>query len=323
MADAVVLPSEVDGALRQPRVFNTGAVENAQALRADIGLARANILANQQFIAGFSTSRDTEGGTVADSSLVNLVMRFADRDAASAAVNALAGTTDTQKPVSIRRHPDAVASSFGMADGVIVESFTPYRNYLLYQWVRTSKPLRAAAEFVAKTLDLQVPRMAGFTATDPSRLTGLSADPTGLLAHTLPVGPGAVSPNTGVYSPRAALHFQADPVESAALFTAAGVEAVSLRGSVVFRSRDSEAAATLADQLSARDVAAGATQIQGVAGLPEARCVDGGVDARRTRPRFRCFASAGGYAFETSSEEQNDARKQAAAQYLMLRDYHP
>lgn len=323
MADAVVLPSEVDSALRQPRVFNTGVVENAQALRVDIGLTRANILAAHEFTAGFSTSRDTEGGAVADSSLVNLVMSFTDQDAASAAVAALAATTRNQKPTPIPRHPDAAASSFDMAHGVIVESFTPRRNYLLYQWARTSRPIQAAAELVAKTLDLQMPRMDGFAPSGPSRRAGLSADPTGLLTHTLPVPSRIVSPNIGVYSQRAALHFQADPVDSAAAFTAAGVEAMSLRGAMVFESRDAAAAANLADQLSARDVAAGATRIQGVAGLPKASCVDGGVDTRRAQPRFHCFASAGGYAYETSSDEQEDARKQAAAQYLILRNYHP
>src|SRR5690348_16871960 len=37
MADVVVVPSEVDTRLRQLRPFNTGPVQNAQALRADIG----------------------------------------------------------------------------------------------------------------------------------------------------------------------------------------------------------------------------------------------------------------------------------------------
>lgn len=259
MADAVVLPSEVDSALRQPRVFNTGAVENAQALQADIGLTRANILAAQGFLAGFSTARDSKGRAVTDSSMVNLVMRFTDQDAASAAVAALAATTGNQKPTSIPRHPDTAASSFDMAHGVIVESFTPQRNYLLYQWTQTSRPIQVAAELVAKTLDLQVPRIERFAPTGPSHLGGSSADPTGLLAHTLPIPPGIVSPNTGVYSGRAALHFQADPVDSATAFTAAGVEAVSFRGATVFKSRDAASAAALADQLSARDVAAGAT----------------------------------------------------------------
>ena len=45
MADAVVVPNEVDAALRELVVFNTGAVESVQALRADVGLSRANIAA--------------------------------------------------------------------------------------------------------------------------------------------------------------------------------------------------------------------------------------------------------------------------------------
>jgi hypothetical protein len=56
MADAVVIPSEVDSELRQLRPSNTGAVENALALRADIGLSRANIAAKHGFVAGFSSA---------------------------------------------------------------------------------------------------------------------------------------------------------------------------------------------------------------------------------------------------------------------------
>jgi hypothetical protein len=43
MADVVVILSEVDSGLRQLRPSNTGAVDNALALRADIGLSRATV----------------------------------------------------------------------------------------------------------------------------------------------------------------------------------------------------------------------------------------------------------------------------------------
>ena len=96
MADAVVIPSEVDTALRELVVFNTGAVESAQALRADIGLSRANIAAEHGFVAGFSTSRRTGGGSEPDTSLVNLVIRFPDHGAAVAAAAALVATDATK-----------------------------------------------------------------------------------------------------------------------------------------------------------------------------------------------------------------------------------
>ncbi len=119
MADGVVVPSEVDAALRELVVFNTGAVESAQALSADIGLSRANIVAGHHFVAGFSTYRSTGGGSMSDTSLVNLVMRFADQSAAAAAARALVDTDMTLRRTAIPRHADTPALAFTMAQGVI------------------------------------------------------------------------------------------------------------------------------------------------------------------------------------------------------------
>ena len=322
MADAVVVPSEVDATLRRLRVSNTGVVENAQALRADIGLSRANIVAKHHFIAGFSSSRHTGSEPAPETSLVNLVMRFPDGGAAVAAAAELAATDVTQRPTPIPRHRAAAASAFNMAQGAVVESFTPRGPYLLYQWVQTVKPVETATELIAKTLDLQGPRVDQFLPTDPSMLAALPVDPSGLLAHTLSASPHAVTPDIGVYTPRAALHFQADPVDSAALFAATGVESVSIRDGTVFQAETATAAAHVAEQLTAREIDSGATLIQGVAGLPNARCVDGGMDSQRTSPRFRCYAAAGRHAFESSAEEQGDVRERTAAQYLILDRYH-
>ena len=292
------------------RVSNTGVVENAQALRADIGLSRANIVAKHRFIAGFSSSRDSGSGRAPETSLVNLVMRFPDGGAAVAAAAELAATDVTQRPTPIPRH------------GAVVESFTPRGPYLLYQWVQTVKPVETATELIAKTLDLQGPRVDQFLPTDPSMLAALPVDPSGLLAHTLSASPHAVTPDIGVYTPRAALHFQADPVDSAALFAATGVESVSIRDGTVFQAETATAAAHVAEQLTAREIDSGAALIQGVAGLPNTRCVDGGMDSQRTSPRFRCYAAAGRHAFESSAEEQGDVRERTAAQYLILDRYH-
>jgi hypothetical protein len=322
MADAVVVPSEVDATLRHLRVSNTGAVENAQALRADIGLSRANIVAKHRFIVGFSSARDSGSGPAPDTSLVNMVMRFPDRGAAVAAAAALAATDVTQRPTAIPRHVDASASAYVMGHGVIVESFTAHGPYVLYQWVQTKESVETATELVAKTLDLQGRRMDEFVPTDPSRIAGLSLGAKDLLTHTLPTTSEVFGASSGEYSARGALHFQVDPMDSAALFENAGVESVSLRETMVLAARDPASATNLAEELAAHASAAGATLIQGVAGLPNAKCVDAGTDSDQTQRRFHCFASAGRFAYETSSEQQDDARKKAAAQYLVLRQYH-
>jgi hypothetical protein len=318
MAGTVVVPSEVDGSLRQLSALNTGPAENAQALRADIELRRANVAAAHRFVAGFSTSRTTEGESAPNTSLVHLVMRFPDPGTAAAASAEMAATDPLQRPTPIPRHPDAAASAFDMPHGVFVESFTPHGPYVLYQWLHTDKTLETATELIAKTLDLQGPRIDRFVPTDPSQLASLPVDPTGLLAHTLPSSPYMATRAIGVYSAQAALHFESDPVKSAALFTAAGVESMALNHTMVYQARDSAGAAYLVDQLAANEASAGARPAEGVAGLPNAKCLDQGADVQRGQLRFDCYAHAGRYAFKASSLEAQDAREQAAAQYLML-----
>lgn len=57
----------------------------------------------------------------------------------------------------------------------------------------------------------------------------------------------AVTSDIGVYTPQAALHFQADPIDSAALFAATGVESVSIRDGMVFQAETATAAAHVVD----------------------------------------------------------------------------
>jgi hypothetical protein len=314
MASNVVVPSEVDTTLLQLGASNTGPVDNPQALRADVGRARADIAATHGFIAGFSTSRNSGGVPVPNTSLVNLVMRFAaPSDAAAAAAQMSAA--EPRRPTPIPRHDDAAALAFDMPQGVIVESFTPHGPYVLYQWVQTNTPPETATALIAATLDLQEPQIDAFVPTDPAQLATLPIDPTGLVSHTLP---NAATPAIGVYSAPAALHFEGDPAKSAALFADAAVESMSLGLTMVYQARDPAGAARVVDQLTANEAQAGATPIDGVAGLPNAKCLDRGGNLQQTQSRFGCYARAGRYAFNASSPEARDARQQTAAQYLLL-----
>jgi hypothetical protein len=320
MATNVVVPSEIDATLLRLGVFNTGPVNDPQALRADIGRARADIAATHRFIAGFSTSRSTEGGSVPNTSVVNLVMRFAEPSTAAAAAE-MAAAAPMWRPTPIPRYHEATASAFDMPQGVIVESFTPHGPYVLYQWVQTNKLAETAAELIAKTLDLQGPRIDQFVPTDPAQLAGLPVDPTALLTHTLPLPPDAATPAVGVYSAQAAMHFQTDPVKSAFLFTAAGVESMSLGLTMVYQAKDPTGAARVVDQLASDQAQGGATPTDGVSALPNAKCLDRGGDLQQTQFRFNCYAHAGRYAFNATSPQAQEARQQTAAQYLMLNGF--
>ncbi len=318
MAANVVVPMEVDATLQQLEGPNTGPVADAQALRADIRARRAQIAQSHRFVAGFSSARSTRGAAAPDTSMVNLVMRFADPAAAAAAAAEMVAAEPTWRPMPVARHPGAAALAFEMPRGVIVESFTPRGPYVFYQWVQTHKTAAAATELIASTLDLQGPRIDSFVPADPARLGDLPADPTGLLAHTLPVPPPALTPAIGVYPAQGALHFQTDPVTAAELFSAAGVTAVSLGLATVYQAENETGAALLVDRLAAEAVRNGATPAGGVAGLPNAECVDRGAGPTSAESRYQCFAHAGRYAFSTSAREAREVRQRAGAQYLML-----
>ena len=305
MAASVVLPTDVDATLRRLESTNTGPVPDAQGLRADIRARRAGIAEANGFVAGFSSSRSTEGEPTPTTSVVNLVMRFPDAGAAAAAAREMA-VAEPARPTAIAHHRETLALVVTMPRGVIVESFTPRGPYVLYQWVQTRNTLEAATGLVAGILDLQGPRIDAFVPTGP----GLTVDPTLLLAHTLP-------PAVGVYSAPGALHFERDPDRAADAFATAGVSAVSLGRTTVYRSESSTGAAQLINGLTSGELADGATATDGVVGIPDATCVDrGGGPASPTR--YWCAGVSGRYAFTTTSAHSQDARQQAAAQYLLL-----
>jgi hypothetical protein len=307
MAASVVLPSEVDPSLRGLETTSTGPVPDAQALRADIRQPRALIAEAHGFIAGFSSARSTLGEPTPTTSVVNLVMRFPDAGAAAAAAAEMIAA-EPARPTAIAHHRDAVAQVLVMPRGFIVESFTPHGPYVLYQWVQTRNTLEAASNLVAGILDRQGTRIDAFTPTDPSRLGQLPTDPSGLMAHTLP-------PAVGVYPAPGALHFERDPAGAADVFAAAAVTAVAQGRATVYRSENSTSASLLVDTFVSDEMTDGAVPADPVSGVPDAPCVDRGAT---TPSRYACYGTSGRYAFATTSEHLQDARQQAAAQYLLL-----
>lgn len=302
MAANVVLPTDVDNALRRLESATTGPVPDAQGLRAVIRARRAGIAQAHHFVAGFSSARSTEGEPTPAASVVNLVLRFPDSGSAAAAASEMAAA-EPARPVAIGHHRESLALVVMMPRGVIVESFTPRGPYVLYQWVQIRSTLDAATGLIAGILDLQGPRIDEFTPTDPGRLAELPIDPTGLLARTLP-------PAVGVYSAAGALHFERDPVRAAELFAAAPVTAVALGRATVYESESVSGATLLADKLPP----GGTTAADAIAGVPDAACVDLGAGPSQ----YGCHGTSGRYMFTTTSADLQDARQQAAAQFLML-----
>ncbi|MBV8928462.1 MAG: hypothetical protein JO152_04985 [Mycobacteriaceae bacterium] len=313
MANYVVVPSQVDPGIARVMPQNTFVLTDDDDLPGPISPSRG-----QQFIVGFSSARSSVLGP--SRVLVNEVQRYADATAAGAAGTEIAmdysRAADGRFPgnVSIPLHPDAVAFGFDTGDGIDFYSIAAHGPYVLYQYVR-SDTIDGARALAARTLDLQEPLIDRFVPSDPSRFASLPADPTGLMGRTLAVNSVSLP---SVYLVPAALHVQADPVGWMPVFAAAGVDAVAVGRATVYQAADAVGAQRVADKLTTDRMKWGYRPAPGVAGLPMARCFDGGHDGDVSPRRFYCVGLAGRYAFEVFANQELDAHQQVAAQYRML-----
>lgn len=318
MAANVVVPNEVDPTLTRPSWFNTSTLGTSELISVDIPPPGPDIAAAHHVLLGFSSSR-TSQGPVDRKVLINAVLRFPDPADASDAATELAAKTPSPTParaIPIPYFPTALAAAYDDEDFHAVASFLAHGPYLLYQYAEAPGGVGAAADLVAATLNLQIPRIDAFVPTAPAHFRDLPIDPTGFLNRVVPPGTGTQdSANFGEYQPQGALHFEADP-RAASLYAAAGVDTVAILGTTVYRARDAAGAQQMVE-MSAADAAAepGATPAISLPGLPSAKCFDVG---QNTRPRFQCFGRADRYAFKAASADARDAQQQMASQYLML-----
>lgn len=339
LAVNVVGPWQVDPAYRHVALMNT---TTTSPLPEPKLLAQNNVLADPMpavvaahgYVTGFSSFRRASTKKF----LVNVVLRFPDVDSASAAAHDMADQyphADTSpRPVTIDRHPDAIAALYDFPDGGVgAASFTPHGPYVLVQELQIEDRYDAGAApvLIGLTLDKQLPLIDRFQPTDIAKMVELPRDPTGqLLARTLAAPDGSAPYMIGVWDPSAWVNFEDDPIKSATLFGVAGVEAVSQQRATVYQTHDAMGAKQLAKQFAA-DMRATAhvQQISGVTGLPQAQCFarhdpDLVVEANpplswlRVAWPFKCVARADRYTFTAFSDNETDVKQQIAAQYRIL-----
>ncbi|MBV9091134.1 MAG: hypothetical protein JO044_14750 [Mycobacteriaceae bacterium] len=322
MAAEVVVPNEVDPALTKPSWFNTGTLGMPDVLSIDIPSPGPQIAAAHHVLFGFSTCR-VSAGPVDRQMLINVVLRFPDPPAATAAAAELADRVPPPvpgHPVPIQNHPAALAATYDAPDFHAAASFLPHGPYLLYQYAQSPQGTDAAARLIATTLDLQTPRIDAFRPTDPARFPDLPIDSIGFLNRVVPPDNGVKgTADFGAYQPQAALHFEAD-ANARQLYGAGGVDAVAILRTTVYRARDPVSAQQLA-AMAAADTAVqpGAAPAAGVPGLPSAKCFENRQRSRdQSAARFQCFGTAGRYSFKAASQDLLDVQQQMASQFLML-----
>jgi hypothetical protein len=339
MADFVIGPWEVDPTLvtKNPFGFSGGAMPlQSDALEVVMVPDAAQAGYRHQFLNGYASYREAKG----QKKLFNVLLRMADPESASAAAREMAKAT-LDKPVElvppvtksampIPGHPEANAVSQSFFDSAeervnwnVVDSFAAHGPYVLMQRASVTSPslnppdvaagLAAAAGLVAKTIDLQGPRIDGFTPTDPAQFVNLPRDPSGLLAKALPVPKGSANVNNNAtWGAHAMLHYQDEPLVSAKVFGDAGVDVAVVGVGWVYQARDPAGAGIVADDANRLLASGGATPVDPVPNLPDSRCFkysDGG---------FVCVATAGRYEFEESDFQLNDVYQRTAAQYTLL-----
>ncbi|MUL48832.1 hypothetical protein FZI85_20495 [Mycobacterium sp. CBMA293] len=334
MADYVVGPWDVDPQMVIPGQARAVIIPDAAALGTILPAAVSNTVTAHHLIYGFASDRQDPNQW----RLANTVLRFPDAAAAAAAADDLSAavtklSSTPNRAVPIPGHQDARATiyTYGLnpsADApVTMYSFTPHGPYVVSQLVYAPQQDGAVAA-VAATLDAQLPRIDQFVPTDPEQFPTLAMDPTGLLSHTMsaptyPDPPGARPSDAkiGSYLPRAALHFQDDPVATAPLLDAAGLQEMTYNQTVIYRVKDAAAATKLVNDLAdlmAR-IEVSAHPVNAVDFLPGSRCVQSEVDPTLTNGSiFYCFAALNNSVISVHDADATGARQETAAQYKML-----
>ena len=337
MGDFVSGPWQIDSTLRALLAVPTLPVD--PSLLHDSGTLVdpvPDIAAAHGYIAGFSSDRKSPGPNP-QRSLQNMVMRFGDPQSAVAAVQEIAAKANTDpagRPVGIDGHSEASAWAYTQSDGAVeVRSYAAHGVYILNQSASADHDFDngfQARLMIGGALTQQERTIDQFIPTDPGKLADLPMDPSGwLLARVLWAPDGKAPRSVGVYGPRAALHFEQDPVESDALFAAAGLEWTGQRLAKVYQTKTADGAARIAAKLVEQaKVSPGVKPTpDGVPGLPSAKCFvrSSGYASPQDPPtlqqahwHFMCVARADRFAFVTFSLEQKDAMQQASAQWRIL-----
>jgi hypothetical protein len=329
MANMVTGPWEVDRTLVsvQSEQAPTTALPDVGSLSVLVfGTSLADAASAHHFVVGFASGRATlpaETPKILD----NAVLRFPSAQDAAAAAPAMAAANlalpraggVAAARLVIPRYANTLANVAAVSGGFEAEAFTAHGPFVFYQYVGSKDSAGAVGDMIAKTLDLQVPSADHFQPTPVEQLAGLPADPTGLLARTVPATNPGINQDA-VYEPRGALNFRPDPVASQTMYTEAGVQHVSADRTTVYEAVDSTGALRAVDGLVRMDVPfLGYQSAPGISGLPSARCFDRGPgNSDLAQVRYMCIAAADRYAFKATAGQELDAHQVISAQYLML-----
>jgi hypothetical protein len=340
LGPVVTGPWQVNATLTEqasPEELSSGPLSGPEMLKTLQILADplADVAAAHGLFTGFSSVRVSHDGGFR--AVLNVVLEFPDASAATAAATEMAALNlpaagePPGAPVAVPYHSEVSALSYDRPDGSTTVQGVVARGPFVLFALSHADPASGgdALGLTQATVGDQETAIDGFVPTEPSKRAALPMDPTGaLLVKTLWAPDNAAPFIIGAWDPKAWLHFEDDPVKSAALFAAAGVEVVTQRLTTVYQTHNPDGAAKVVDQFAnematTTDVA----PANGVPGLPSAKCfvrnrdyqpATAAISWRRVYWRYKCVGRADRYAFTAFSNDDADVHQQMAAQYRIL-----
>jgi serine/threonine kinase PknH len=176
---------------------------------------------------------------------------------------------------------------------------------------------------VKRTLDLLTPIEGNLIPDPEATLAELPLDPDNMLSRLfVPGDQPKVSASFASTGPRAAAFCADSQARKDGLFAQAGIDRCAFsEGSQLMRSKDETAATTILPKLAEADRSESIDHdVSSPDGLKDARCFEQkpAIVADNANARFECFVSYGRYIAAVTSNEENDVRQRAAAQYAIL-----
>jgi len=325
MAEYVINPIEIDPQLTDLKSMSTYVVKDGKSLGNLLPDPIPQAAVDNGMLIGFASTRSTPGKDN-QQSLVNAVFRFPDAASAQkaatdlhvATLNGDSYGTGPAQPGKIDVLPNTLVGNRESSLGLTTNAFTPYNEYVLYQWTQTPVTQKDwAAQTIAKVVRDQGPMIEKFPATAPGDYANIKLDVDNVLRLTIPTEGTTATSQFAVYGPRGASHFDSDPATLLEAFEATGTTRLAVNETNVYLSQTEEGSKDLMDRLGrAFETGEGMTPSMPPANVPGAKCWT--VDTPQG-VGTRCLVQHGQYVGESAVlDGEQRAQQLAAAQYLIL-----
>lgn len=320
MVETIPLPPDIDPAIRYGGRFTVGRPSLSSSFGDGVGTALAGMEVGAYVSAGSKKPGSSAKGN--GTQLLMGFVRMKDEAAATAAV-ADPAILAADKPqfgeagpaketASIPGHSSAKAftKNWTAIKTVATTAVMAKGRYVLVAYSTAGIPA------IAKYFDKQVTALDTFTPTPVDKFDTLGKD-RDVLRYTV----ASSGTRDSVLPSRAAVVNQTDITGSVKNFADAGVDLVARADNQVYRAKDADGAALLADRfLTEMSGFYPGTKTSTVKGVPGGRCQTRADYEGSKATTTYCVVPVGRYLSEVSGSQQNKVEQALGASYLLLRE---